>query len=56
MIFKWQSQEDNLMRFMRIPPRKKLEWLNQMHEFLYKAYTKKQKDIFWRLREKLCKT
>jgi len=51
MIFKWQSQEDKLLKFMKIPPKKKLEWLYQMHVFLCNAFTKKQKDIFWKLRQ-----
>lgn len=52
MIFKWESEEEKLKRSMRIPARKKLEWLNQMHEFMRLAYSsKKQRDIFWKLRE-----
>ncbi|MFA4888348.1 MAG: hypothetical protein WC628_02070 [Candidatus Omnitrophota bacterium] len=46
MIFKWESDEEKLKRFMRIPAKKKLEWLNQMHEFMRLAYSKKQRDIF----------
>ncbi len=39
------------MRFARIPAKKKLEWLWQMHELIRLAYTKKQRDIFWKLRQ-----
>lgn len=33
MIFKWESEEDRLLRFMKIPPKKKLEWLEDIKEF-----------------------
>lgn len=51
MTFQWESQEERLLRFMRISPKKKLEWLQQMHEFMCLASTKKRKNIFWKLRE-----
>ncbi|MBI5872598.1 MAG: hypothetical protein HZB36_00420 [Candidatus Omnitrophica bacterium] len=50
MIFKWESQEQRLRRFMAISPKKKLEWLCQMNNFLLKASNKKRRDIYWRLR------
>lgn len=51
MIFKWESEEERLRRFMRIPAKKKLEWLYEMHEFLRSVATKRQKAIFQRVRE-----
>ena len=51
MIFKWESQEERLLKFMSISPKKKLEWLCQMHDFLCKAFTKKQRHIYYKLRE-----
>jgi len=51
MIFKWESQKQRLQRFMKISPKDKMEWLRQMNDFLRKASTKKQRDIFWCLRE-----
>ena len=51
MNFEWECEEEKLKRFMRISAKKKMEWLYQMHEFIKKAYTKKQRDIFWKLRE-----
>ncbi len=53
MISKWESQEERLLKFMRIPPKRKLEWLWQMHEFIRLASTKKRRDIFWKLRESI---
>ena len=50
MIFRQESEEERLLRFMRVPARKKLEWLWQMHEFMRSVYTKKRKAIFWKLR------
>lgn len=51
MIFKWESEESRLLRFMKIPAKRKLEWLWQMHEFIRLASTKKKRAIFWKLRE-----
>lgn len=51
MIFKWESEEERLLRFMKISPKKKMEWLASMHEFLCKVSSKRQKGIFWKLRE-----
>lgn len=51
MIFKWESQEERLQRLMRISPKKKMEWLYQMHEFLRKGLTKKNLEIHKKLRE-----
>lgn len=51
MIFKWETQEERLRKFMRISPKKKMEWLYQMHEFLRKALTKKSIATYRRLRE-----
>ncbi len=41
MIFKWESEEERLLRFMKVSPKKKLEWLRQMNEFIEKASSKK---------------
>ena len=51
MISKWESQKEKLLRFMRISPEKKMEWLQEMHDFLCKARTKKQKNMYRQLRE-----
>lgn len=37
MICKWESREERLLRFMRISPKKKLEWLLEINEFLNKS-------------------
>lgn len=51
MIFKQESEKEKLLRYMVISPKKKLEWLYQMHQFILKASTKKTRNIFWKLRE-----
>ena len=51
MISKWESEKERLLKFMRIAPKKKLEWLQEMHDFLCKALTKKQRRVYYRLRE-----
>ncbi len=51
MIFKWENEEEKLIKFMHIAPKKKMEWLAEMHEFLCRAFTKKQRKIYQRFRE-----
>jgi len=51
MIFKWENEEERLLRFMKIPPKKKLEWLRQMNEFIVKCSSKRSKLIRWKLRK-----
>lgn len=51
MIYKWETEKERLLRFMRISPKKKLEWLWQMHEFIRLSATKRRKAIFVKLRE-----
>jgi hypothetical protein len=47
MIFKWETEEERISRFMKIPPRKKLEWLFQMHNFIAK-FSPKYREAFRR--------
>ena len=49
--FGWESEKDKLLRYMRIPPMKKLEWLLQMNEFNRKFFSKRQKKNWWKVRE-----
>ena len=51
MIFRWETEEERLLRLMRIPPYKKLEWLRQMNEFIAKYSTKRSKAIRKKLRK-----
>lgn len=51
MIFKWESDEERLLRFMKISPKKKLEWLRQMNDFLARCSSKRQIKIRQKLRE-----
>ena len=51
MIFKWETEEERLKRHMKISPKKKLEWLRQMNDFIEKFTTKKQKSIIRKLKK-----
>ena len=51
MKWGWESEESRLLRFMKIPPTKKLEWLEQMREFARTFLTKRRKKIWRKLRE-----
>ena len=50
--FGWESEEEKLSRSMKISPKKKMEWLQQMHDFLLATATPERKRIFWKLRER----
>ena len=50
MIFRWESENERLLRFMKITPKKKLEWLRQMNEFIAKYSPKRSKAIKERIR------
>lgn len=51
MMFDWESMEERLLRFMKISPKKKLEWFRQMNEFNAKFLLKKTQKIQQRLRD-----
>ena len=51
MITKWETSDERVKRFMKIPPIKKLEWLRQWHEFLVKTSSKETLAIRRKLRE-----
>ena len=51
MIFKWETEKERLLRFMKISPKKKLEWLRQMNDFIVKSSSKRDRLIRWKLRE-----
>ena len=51
MIFEWETELERLQRFIKISPKKKLEWLQQMHELILKASSKKDKQLRLKLRE-----
>jgi hypothetical protein len=51
MNFREESDRERLIRFMNIPPQKKLEWLQEMRNFLCKAWTKKQRQAYFKMRQ-----
>lgn len=46
----WPTDDELLRKYMKIPPKKKLEWLHQMHELKVKTSTKRDYLIHWKLR------
>ena len=50
MNFGWESEDEKMLRYMKIPARKKLEWLKEMHDFLLATATPRRRKIFWKLR------
>lgn len=51
MIFRWEKRKEKLSRYMSISPKKKLEWLRQMNEFIAKCTMKRDRAIRRKLRE-----
>lgn len=51
MKFEWESQESKLLRSMSISPKQKLEWLNEMHNFILKISSEEDIKLRWKLRE-----
>ena len=51
MNFDWESEEEKLLRYMKIPAHKKMEWLRQMHEFIVKTSSKQTLALRQKLRE-----
>ncbi len=51
MIFKWETEEERLLRLMKIKPKKKLEWLRDINDFLFKYTPKRIKSIKQKLRD-----
>ena len=49
--FGWGNDEERLRRQVKLSPKKKLEWLYEAHMLMRKALTKKQREIFWKLRQ-----
>ena len=50
IITKWETEEERLTRFMKIPAKKKLEWLYQINEFVNKFSSSSQKKLRQKLR------
>ena len=51
MIFKWETCEERVRRFMKMPAKKKLEWLQDMSEFTKRCDTQERRKIRLKLRE-----
>ncbi len=51
MNLQWQTEEERLLKLMRIPPKKKLEWLAQMHKFILKSSSSQTLRLRWKLRD-----
>jgi hypothetical protein len=53
--FDWEPDDEKLLRYLKIPPKKKLEWLQKMHEFTVRSSSKHMLKLRWRLREEMNK-
>jgi hypothetical protein len=51
MTFRWETEDERLLRSMKIPPKKKLEWLREIQEFMEKSSSKRTMRIRKKLRE-----
>jgi hypothetical protein len=50
MISEREKESSGILRYAKISPKEKLEWLWQMHEFTRKFSSKQSRELFWRLR------
>jgi hypothetical protein len=50
MNFGWESEDDKILRYLKLSPKKKLEWLQRMHEMFVATATPERKKRFWKLR------
>lgn len=51
MVYKWETEDERALRFMKIPVKKKLEWLYEMNKFLDKFSSAKIRRIRRKLKE-----
>ena len=51
MITKWETPDERTQRLMKIPPKKKLELLEELHQMTVKTSTKRMMKLRWKLRE-----
>ena len=56
MVYKWDSDEARLLKYMRISPKRKLEWLREINEFNEHSLPKVSKMIRQELRNWGCDT
>jgi hypothetical protein len=50
LSFEWETEEEKILCYMKISPKKKLEWLQRMHELLVATATPQRRKLFWKLR------
>jgi hypothetical protein len=50
MNFQWEQNNAKLLRSMKVPPQKKLEWLYAMHAFARRTLKGKNRRIFFAFR------
>ena len=51
MIKGWTTDDEQLKKLMKVPIKKKFEWLENMRRFVLKISSKKLMKIRWKLRE-----
>ena len=51
MIFKWETEDERMLKFMSFPAKKKLAWLYEINKFLNKFSSQKTRKIRQKLRE-----
>ena len=50
-MFHWETEQERIQRFMKISPKKKLEWLQQTQEFFWKVSSRRTRAIRRKLRQ-----
>jgi len=50
-MYKWEKEDERLLRFMKISPQQKLEWLRKMNAFIYKFSSQEKLALRRKLKE-----
>jgi len=50
-VYEWETKKERVLKFMKIPPKHKLEWLQDMHDFVVQASSEEDLKLRWKLRK-----
>lgn len=51
MNFGWETEEEKILRYMKIPALKKMEWLYKMQQFILSTASKRKRLIIRKLHD-----
>ncbi|HLF18656.1 MAG TPA: four helix bundle protein [Candidatus Omnitrophota bacterium] len=51
----WETDEERLLRFMKIPVKRKLEWLHEIHQINVKYFSKRMQNVECEMEDKMAR-